>query len=224
MLLRLLEHLHVVVPLDHESYFMPCAVTHLKPSLVGLPQRAPIPPLLVTFKSGYCPKGLFGSLVACIVKNYTLNLDKSDIHRHQICFTMNQCSLLLRVSPTSIYLKINPGNPVKPLSVLCNCFREIIFDSIDKACKALHYSLTAHTDYFLSFEAWCDQCEKLHALQTVLNFDRLKVEFFQCNQSQKVVKPSLRCYIWLPEVSRQQHGVLVTACRMGLIVAKTFTS
>ena len=124
---------------------------------------------------------------------------------------MNQYSLLLRVSPTSIYFEINPGNIVKPLSVLCNDFRKMIFDSIDQACESLHYLLTAHTDYFLSFEAWCDQCEKLHASQTVLNFDHLKVEFFQCNQSQKVVKPILRCYIWLPEVSRQQHGALLTA-------------
>ena len=201
MLLRLLEHLHVVVPLDHESYFMPCAATHLEPSAIGLPQPAAIPPLLITFKSGYCPKGLFGSLVACIARNPTLNLDKSSICRDQICFAMNQCSLFLRVSPTSIYFEINSGDTVKPLSVLCNDFRRMIFDSIDQACKALHYSLTAHTDYFLSFEDWCDHCKKLHPLQTVLN-DDLKVELFQCNQSQKVVMPSLWCYIWLPEVRK----------------------
>ena len=215
MLLKLLEHLHVVVPLDHESYFMPCAVTHLEPSAIGFPQPAAIPPLLITFKSGYCPKGLFGSLIACIARNTTLDLDKSNIHRDQICFALNQCNLLLRVSPTSIYLEINPGNTVKPLSVLCNDFRQMIYNSIDEACKTLHYSLTAHTDYFLSFEGWCDQCKKLHPLQTVLNVDHLKV-LFQCNQSQKRVKPSLRWYIWLPEVSRQQHGVLVTACKIGL--------
>ena len=226
MLLKLLEHINAVVPLDRdgESYFMPCAVTHLEPTDTGFSKSAAIPPLLITFKSGYCPKGLFGSLVACIARNTTLNLDKSNIHRNQISFTMNQCNLLLRVSPTCIHFEINPGNPVKPLSVLCNGFRKLIFDSIDQACEALHYSLRPHTDYILSFEGWCDQCKKLHpvALQPVLNVDHLKVEFFQCNQSQKVVKPSLRCYIWLPEVSRQQHGALVTACKIGLILARQY--
>ena len=221
MLLKFLEHINVVAPLDRdgESYFMPCAVTHLEPTDIGLPQPAAIPPLLITFNSGYCPKGLFGSLIACIARNTTLDLDKSNIHRDQICFGLNQCNLLLRVSPTSIYLEINPGNTVKPLSVLCNGFRKMIFNSIDEACKTLHYSLTPHTDYFLSFESWCDQCKKLHPLQTVLNVDHLKVELFQCNQSQKLVKSSLRWYIWLPEVSRQQHGALVTACKIGLILA-----
>ena len=215
MLLKLLVHLNVVAPLDcdGESYFMPCAIAHLEPTTIGLPQPAPIPPLLITFKSGYCPKGLFGSLVACIAKNSPLNLDRSKIHRDQICFDMNQCSLLLRVSPTCICFEINPGNTVEPLSVLCNGFRKMIFNSVDQACTALHYSLTAHTDYVLSFEGWCDQCEKLHPLQTVLNVDHLKVDFFQCNQSQKTVKPNRRWYIWLPEVSRQQHGALVTVCR-----------
>ena len=212
MLLKLLECINAVVPLDGTRYFMPCALTHLEPTDIGFPQLAAIPPLLVIFKSGYCPKGLFGSLIACIARNTELDLDKSNIHRDQICFTMNQCSLLLRVSPTSIYLEINPGNIVKPLSVLCNHFRKMIFDSIDQACEALHYSLTAHTDYFLSFEGWCDHCKKLHPLQTVLNVDHLNVELFQCNQSQKVVKPNLRWYIWLPEVSRQQYSALVTAC------------
>ena len=203
---------------------MPCAITHLKPSAVGLPQPAVIPPLLITFKSGYCPKGLFGSLVACIAKSSTLNLDKSNIHRDQICFTMNRCSLLLRVSPPCIYFKVNPGNTVQPLSVLCNGFRKMIFNSIDQACLALHYSLTAHTDYFLSFEGWCDQCKKLHPLQTVLKVDHsqvdpLQVDSFQCNESQIVVEPILRWYIWLPEVSTQQHGALVNACKIGLILA-----
>ena len=219
MLLKLLEHLNVVAPLDRdgESYFMPSTIPNFELTAIGLPQPATIPPLLITFKSGYCPKELFGSLVACIAKNSSLNLDKSNIHRDQICFDMNQCSLLLRVTPTCICFEINPGNTVEPLSVLCNGFREMIFESIDQACRALRYSLTAHTDYFLSFEGWCDECTKLQPLQAVLNVDHLKVSLFQCNQSQKAVKPSLQWYIWLPEVSREQHGVLVTACKIFLI-------
>ena len=230
MLLQLLEHLNVVVSLDNgKKYFMPCAIAHLEPTDISLPpQPALIPPLLVTFKSGYCPKGLFPSLLACIARNAKLDLHKSNIHHNQICFALSQCNLLLRVSPACIYLETNPGNTVKPLSVLCNGFRKMIFNSLDEVCKTLYYSLTAHTDYFLSFEGWCDQCKKLHPLQTVLNVDHLKVdhlkvELFQCNQSQKLVKSSLRWYIWLPEVSRQQHGVLVTACKIGLTLAKIFT-
>ena len=221
MLLKLLEHLSVVVRLDHvgESYFMPCALTHLEPSRVGLSQSDAIPPLLITFKSGYCPKGLFGSLVACIankqVLNSTLDLDRSEIYRDQIYFNICEVKLLLKVRPTLVYIGIIPRNPdeslptLSTLSKLCNGVRKLVFENTKRACKTLHYSLTAHTDYFLSFEGRCNQCDKDHpvVLQPVQNgeqnVEHLKVDSFHCNQSLEKVEPSLSCYKWLPEVSRQ---------------------
>ena len=234
MLLELLEHLHVVVRLDHDgkSYFMPCALTHLEHSASCVSQSDAIPPLLITFKSGYCPKGLFGSLVSCIankrVSNSTLDLDQSEIYRNQICFKMSEGKLLLRVNPTFIYIEIIPCNPdesLSTLSKLCNGVRKLIFENISEACKALHYSLKENTDYFLSFEGRCNQCNKDHpvVLQPVQNDKHLKVHSFQCKQSVWKVDPSLKCYIWLPEVSRQQRGALVTACKTCLILAKSFT-
>ena len=220
MLLKLLEHINAVVPLDcdGESYFMPCAVAHLEPSASGVSQSDAIPPLLITFKSGYCPKGLFGSLVSCIankrVSNSTLDLDQSEIYRDQICFNMGEGRrLLLRVNPTFIYIEIIPCNShesLSTLSKLCNGVRKLIFENISEACKALHYSLKEDTDYFLSFEGRCNQCNKDHpvVLQPVQNDKHLKVHSFQCKQSLWKVDPSLKCYIWLPEVSRQ----LYTAC------------
>ena len=223
MLLDLLVHLKVVLPLDDgKRYFMPCAIAHIdEASSSHLTLSATIPPLLITFKSGYCPKGLFGSLVACIankqVENSTLDLDKSKIHRDQICFAMGQCFLLLRVNASCIYIQIITCKPDAPLLTLCNGVRKLIFDNIDQACKALHYSLTPNKHYFLSFEGWCEQCKKRHpiSLQPVLHVEHLKVDSFQCSQSENVeiVKPNPRWHIWLPEVSRQQHGALVTVCK-----------
>ena len=86
MLLKLLEHLNVVVPLDDgEKYFMPCAITHIDEVNYSHPiQSGIVPPLLITFKSGYCPKGLFGALVACAankeVANCTVSLEESQIY------------------------------------------------------------------------------------------------------------------------------------------------
>ena len=225
MLLDLLEHLNVIVPLgdgenkndDQKKYFMPCAITHLEEaSSSDSTQSGPIPPLLITFKCGYCPKGLFGSLVACIankqVVNSTLDLDKSKIFRDQICFKMNEGTLRLRVRATHVYIEIipcHPNVPLSTLSILCNGVRKLIFENIDRACKTLHYSLKAHKDYFLSFEGWCNECKKCHpvVLQPVLKFEHLlKVHSFQCNHSLEKVEPSLCWYAWLPEVSRQLYA------------------
>ena len=209
MLLKLLEHLNVVVPLgDGERYFMPCAIAHLKEDTsVGHTRSAIIPTLLITFKSGYCPKGLFGELVACIankqVANCTLHLDESKIHRDQICFTMDQHSLLLRVNPTYIYIEVIPYSPDTPLSTfctICNGVRKLILENIKIACKTLHYSNSANC--CLSFECPCDQYGqhgKFHP--AVLRCDLNNC--FWCIQSKKVVDVRKQCYIWLPQVSRK---------------------
>ena len=211
MLLKLLEHLKVVVSLgDSEKYFMPCAIAHLdKAQSATIDQsccsHATIPPLLITFKSGYCPKGLFGALVACIankqVAKCTLNLDEAKIYRDQICFTMGQYNLLLRVNPTYIYIKIIPDKldiPLSTLSTQCNSVCRLILENISIACEKLHYSDDANAR--LSFE--CNQCgepEKFHP--AVLREDQDNC--FWCFRAKKVVDVKKECYIWLPQVSRK---------------------
>ena len=96
MLLKLLQHLNVAVPLDNKRYFMPCVIAHLgEDPAIGHTQSATIPPpLLITFKSGHCPKGLFGVLIACIankqVVNCKLNLDESKIYHIRTSLTLDQ--------------------------------------------------------------------------------------------------------------------------------------
>ena len=207
MLLKLLEHLKVVVWLrDCEKYFMPCAIAHLDKASPAQPATiATIPPLLMTFKSGYCPKGLFGALVACIankqVANCTLNLDEAKINRDQICFTMGRYDLLLRVNPTYIYIEIIPGKSDKPLSILCtqcNSVRKLILENIKIACKTLHYSDDANGR--LSFE--CNQCGELEKSHPAVLREDLD-HCFWCIRAKKVVDVKKECYIWLPQVSRK---------------------
>ena len=213
MLLKLLEHLNVVVPLsDSEKYFMPCAITRINEETdPGRPQSATIPPMLITFKSGYCPKGLFGGLVACIankqVANCTLNLDESKIHRDQICFTMDQHYLLLRVNPTYIYIELIPNDPDTSLSTFrtpCNGVRELILAKIQTACEKLHYS--DNIDCRISFKCPCNQPENFHP--AVLRPDMNNC--FMCVQSKKVKDVRKECYVWLPQVS----GLLHMQCKL----------
>ena len=206
MLLKLLEHLKVVVPLvAGEKYFMPCAISHLdEASSSKFPQSATVPPLMITFKSGYCPKGLFGVLIASIankqVENCKLNLDEAKIHRDQICFTMGQYDLFMRVNPTHIYIEIipyNAGTPLPRLCNQCNSVRRLILENTEIACATLHYSDNAN--YCLSFECPCNQSEQekfhLAVLRDDLNY------CFLCTQTKKVVDIEKRCYMWLPQVS-----------------------
>ena len=209
MLLKLLKHLNVVVPLgDGEKYFMPCAITHLdEATAVGDTQSATIHPLLITFKCGYCPKGLFGALVACIankqVVNCTLSLDESKICRDQIGFMMGLHQLILKINPTYIYIALIPNKADSSLSAdLCTLYndvRKLIEDNIAKACKTLHYSHNAN--YGLSFVCQCSQWDQVHPAE--LRRDPLKGRFFLCTQSNKQAPVNPQCCAWLPEVGGQ---------------------
>ena len=224
MLMDLLMHLNVVVPLgDCENYFMPCAITHIDKASSGhSTQSATIPPLLITFKSGYCPKGLFGSLVACMVKKQVakckLSLDESEIHRDQICFTLGLHRLLLRINPTYIYIEVIPYRTDTSLSTelctLCSNVRKFIEDNITEACKTLHYSNSAN--YGLSFICQCREKDIFHLAE--LRHDPVNGLCFLCTQSKKEGLVNPYCHIWLPEVRRKLHEV-----KMGnVLVYRTF--
>ena len=205
MLLKLLEQLKVVVPLgNREKYFMPCAITHLtEASSSNSRCSAIIPPLLIRFESGYCPKGLFGVLVACIVNKpvagYKLRLDKTDtcITRDAICFGIGQNELLLKITPTYIYIELKTKDTsfLAKRSSLCNDIRKCIEYYIERACETLHYSCS--TKYRLSFPCQCSQEEKFHPAELS------KGHIFHCTQSgeKSDMLVNQQCHVWLPEVS-----------------------
>ena len=206
MFLKLLEHLNMVVPLgDGEKYFMPCAITHIHGvNSSHSMQSSIIPPLLVTFKSGYCPKGLFGALVACIankhVSNCMISLEESKIHRDQICFKLGQHTLLLRSNPAYVYIEVTPYSTNNSLSAelctLCNSVRTFLESNITKACKTLSYSDSAK--YSLSFVCQCSQKEGFHPAESRIGTNE-KI-FFWCKRSEECASVKPECYIWLPEV------------------------
>ena len=93
-LLTLLEHLHIIAPIQDDSgrvveYFMPCVLSHATPGPTDAPVDKTIPPLLVTFQCGYCPKGIFSALVAYLLSKGTVGgtawrLKKDGMARDQV--------------------------------------------------------------------------------------------------------------------------------------------
>ena len=93
-LIALMEHLHIIAPLYEDGvvtkyYFLPCALTH-----ADLPpvteEGSLVPPLLVTLDSGYCPRGVFGSLVVHLMKKvkegseFPWELEQDKVYRNQV--------------------------------------------------------------------------------------------------------------------------------------------
>ena len=150
---------------------VPCAISLLNEFTAVDPIIATIPPLLITFKSGCCPKELFEDLGNCLVNkqvaNSALTKDESECHNSQICFTMGLQKLLLKSNDNYIYIELILDEEDRKLSsnlcTLCNIVRKLIEQNITKACKTLGYSSNA--TYSLSFKCRCSQMEKFHSAE-----------------------------------------------------------
>ena len=144
----LLEHHHIIAPIEEDGkvvkYFAPAALAHAE-----LPPNAEskdiIPPLLVVFESGYCPKGMFGALVVNLLKNGKFELKEDRIYRDQICLSVSPHydSFQFSLSPISIKIALHTTieqNRKITLGRICCDVRREIDESIRAVTEVLHYT------------------------------------------------------------------------------------
>lgn len=153
----LLKHLHIIAPIEETGkivkYFIPAALSHAKlPPEIQTEDSKLIPPILVVFKSGFCPKGMFGALIVKLlekhkVSQYECNLKEDKIFRNQICLSIGPYdSFQLSLSPTYIKVALNTSthhNRKIPLGQICCALRFEIEQSICTINTHLHYTVRA---------------------------------------------------------------------------------
>ena len=221
-LVALLQHLNIVAELRKDGasshYFIPCVLTHSESSQSAMSTTTPSPacPLLVTFESGYCPKGLFGSMAVHLLENkmescLEWSLEQDKIFRDQICLSVGPYdSFQLKVLPgfLSIELRSFTGasNRRIPLASVCSEVRQCITSSISEVCEALHCSRkAAHSfAFFCPEELGSDQ--SLHpATLTLLHG---KPCILKCPITNSRFDLPDGCLVWFNEV-----GCDSSACR-----------
>ena len=154
--IALMEHLHIIAPLYEggvaTKYFLPCALTH-----ADLPpvteEDSVVPPLLVTFDSGYCPRGVFGSLVVDLMKKkkepskFTWEFEQDKIYRNQVQMSVGPYdSFRFRLHSRYIRIDLVFSSPKRrglPLGCVCCDVRHCLHESIRKVTEALNYSVKA---------------------------------------------------------------------------------
>ena len=188
-LVKLLEHLHIIAPLEKEAeegqeeegkkrYFMPCILEHaqaaeptsrferisraftdvFRRSAEQSPNNSS---LLVGFRCGYCPKGLFAALVVFLLANARSHGRKWTLQRDQIF--KDQISFLVRpydtvsitVQPKFFEVTCTPAvskscrNRCFPLARTCGEVRRCIETGIRVVTSALNY--TSDAAHYLAF-------------------------------------------------------------------------
>ena len=170
-LVKLLEHLHIVAPIKDETglvtrYFMPCVLNQASPVATGDPRVTnPIEPLLVTFRCGYCPKGMFSALIVYLLSQHsstTLSwlLMNDGVSRDKVTFSVGRehHTVSLTTHLTHLEVSLEPTSKIEcaqwqlKLHEMCESVRKQIEEGIVTVSRTLHYT----SDLGFRFGFSCD--------------------------------------------------------------------
>ena len=181
--LQLLVHLRITAPFspsenpsEEKRYFFPSVLNHVPESTDEEPSPE-ILPLAVTFKCGYCPKGLFGVLVIHLMTpdlnegatshSTTFTLMQDKIFKDQVSFEVHSPAgvhdeMALKLHPSHLEIKFFPEHSEDrhtSITEVCNNVRQIVKTSIHQSLQDLHYS-DSKVAPVICFR--CDDCLELH--------------------------------------------------------------
>ena len=163
---KLLERLRIAAPFQmdrNRMYFFPCVLAH---TIIETPLHqlslacTRVPHLMVTFKCGYCPKGLAGALIKYLMTNemrsslkWKLYHDK--IFRNQISFKVGPFdTVVLKVLSTFLEIicvlnnKFPNRESVCPVHKLCDEVREAVDAGIRQVTVDINYVNAEHSFTF----------------------------------------------------------------------------
>ena len=168
-LVCLLEHLHVIAPLSKEAgagtrYFAPCGLSHAKDAAAvntWSPSDITLPPLLISFKSGYCPTGMFGVLVvhllgSCKMTRLEWKLEEDKIYSNEITLSIGPYdAFTFTVLPSHIRIQLTSSCNLSPrrqlsLGYVCRDVRVCTEDAIEEVVRRLNY--TGKAEHSLGFQ------------------------------------------------------------------------
>ena len=157
-LLKLLNYLRIAAHFkDHtgDKYFFPSVVCHAPEQQTELPIFNDHSPLLIAFKTGFCPRGISGALIKYLMTNETnpqLNweLHFSRIYKNQVTFGIKTLGdIILKVHPTHLELQFDPQSDPSDLKSTCS----EAFTQIKQGMKAI----MNEQHYFFAF--YCTRLE-----------------------------------------------------------------
>ena len=185
-LVKLLEHLHIIAPIrgasgEVKKYFMPCVLTHVAPKVkIQGKASSEIPALFITFRCGYCPKGIFSALIVHLMTNHsngnhsnstaqiTWRLKEDEMSRNQVTFKVGREDTAVSITTHATHLGVLVWSETQASAAklqtsphaVCNSIRQCIDHAIVAVSQTLHYSCDSAFHY--SFYCTHPSCTKPH--------------------------------------------------------------
>ena len=208
---KLLEHLHIIAPIRGKSgevknYFMPCVLSHAAhKGSIREGGSIKIPPLFITFRCGYCPKGVLSALIVHLMLKYnngrakiTWQLNEDKLSRDQVCFNVGQALHTVSITTHCTHLEVlvqyetQVSADLLWTSLECNSIQQCIDEGIVAVSKTLHYSCDSAFRY--SFYCTHSSYTKPHDhLAVCYHNDPIAMV---CSKSRKPCDLPKNCHVW----------------------------
>ena len=206
-LTKLLNHLRLAALFKDdygEKYFFPSALCHVpkaQDSSVGLTYFNTQPPILIAFETGFCPRGIAGALIKCLMTN-EMNSKKhwyllpDRIFRNQVSFGIEAFGdITLKILPTHLEVAIDPeeeyneatdtedDSSESEMKISKKLVCEEAYAQIDK-CMKIVTNLYRKCEYFWTFYCTLSEC-KAHPHPAVIEWNGNQPLNLRCKISHK---------------------------------------
>ena len=165
-LTKLLNYLRIAALFrdqDGEKYFFPAALCHAhEPIFKHSPPFYSLPPILIGFESGFCPRGVPGALIKILMTNEMKSklpwkLRPKKIFRNQVSFSIEAYSdVTLKIFPTHLEIFLDSKDDIT---------EDELYKTCTEACTQIKESMKIASSqfsdctYFLSFYCTLDECQ-----------------------------------------------------------------
>ena len=198
-LFPLLEYHHTAVRCGQTTFFIPCILSSSPYDHSASFHSSDIAPLLIHFDCGYCPVGLFSSLVVHLAENkpgskLQWNLITGTMFRDQISLHLEPCHSTVRLTKFLAYYS------VELLSTDVTACKMSLGELCVEVRRCMENGLKVSTNYTMyNFELalLCPDPEsKLHPHPSVIKFHQGQQPHVKCVKTGKFWKIPLKSTIW----------------------------
>ena len=218
LLVKLLKHLNIITsaPLsllpsnsDNDMYFMPCMLRCSREE-VAIPQEGNPEPLMLHFKCGFTPMGVFPAMITRLFSQVNeLNWKiikqgpkRDKIFKNRVCFRVGRD--IVYVSSHLRFLEIailRKSTTDESLGSLCRLVRQVFQDTLQRVTKKMNYDFYNGHQYAF----WCTCCgEKSH----LAVLEEVTSDFVECLRNPEETESlNSRQRVWFSQATATHEGI-----------------
>ena len=218
--IQLLEHMHIIASVTDENkkakeYFFPCILKPYPVESLTVNLEQPIPSLLVTFESGYCPLGLFNALILELAKcnmwhmaRFSRLNEETRQYRNKLVYHVGEAEdkVTLIAHPKFIEIQIERKvKSMKDITQVCCDVRS----TIEKCIEQVKSFVAASQDNYPHFAFYChgehlteDVCVAVHpAVVQIPEKNTLLPSHVRCSVTEHLFPLSAKQQLWFGDPS-----------------------